>query len=71
MSSIRDRTLLMRRVRLGVELLVGQLLNVQDQLNQARDIVLAVRNEVRDARGTHPTVADRLTALEAQLPPTP
>ncbi len=59
----------------------GELLvrRVRDRLTteQAllRAVILAIRGELIDARGTDPTVADRLTAIEARLaalePPNP
>lgn len=78
----RDRVLLLRKMRLAVGSLSNQFVDLWDRLTvevfdinnrlqQARDIVLAVRDEVRDARGSHATVADRLSAIEAQLPPNP
>lgn len=70
-----DRVLLLRKVR--VELgnlrdgIITQFLDLNDRLATARDIVLAVRAEVIAARGGHPSIDDRLDAIEAQLPPTP
>lgn len=78
----RDRILMLRRMRNVVASLAGgfddlwdrlisEVADINGRLAQARDIVLAVRDEVRAARGTHATVDDRLTAIEARLPPNP
>jgi len=41
--------------------------DIEALLQTARDIVLAVRTELIAARGTHPKVDDRLTAIESRL----
>lgn len=66
-SSATDETLLARKLRDIVAHIRTELDDTKTLLQTARTIVLAVRDEVQAARGGQPTLADRLSAIEARL----
>lgn len=63
-SAAKDAVLSLRRLR---ERLVEEVMDIRQQLQNGRDAVLAVRGEVVAARGTHPVLTDRLSAIETRL----